>query len=145
MKAEVYECNAKAVVNLDDPDIVLDLHSTNGKPNSTRFDQFWDELQAYMDEINLAVDDQRYGDTLHLPFAISVHHLQVIGDRLREKHPGDCPPIPSLEWIRLQCWHSNQYTIRSLRYTEWFQVKFAVQVRQLHRSSLCKCSLTVSK
>ena len=57
MEAEVDERVAKAVVNLDDPEIVLNLHSTNGKPNSTRFAQFWAELQAYMDEINLAVDN----------------------------------------------------------------------------------------
>ena len=130
VEAEVDERVAKAVVNLDDPEIVLDLRSTNGKPNSTHFDQFWAELQAYLDEVNLAVDDRRHGDTLHLPFAISVRHLQeLISDRLHEKYPGDCPPIPSLEWIHLQFWPSNQYTIRALRYTGWFKVKFAIQVR----------------
>ena len=46
VEAEVDERVAKAVVNLDDPEIVLDLRSTNGKPNSTRFDQFWAELHA---------------------------------------------------------------------------------------------------
>ena len=134
VEAEVDERVAKAVVNLDDPEIVLDLRTTNRKPSSTHFDQFWAELQAYMDEIKHAVDDRRHGDTLHLPFAISVRHLQeVISGRLREKHPGDCPPIPSLEWIRLQFWPFNQYTIRALKHTGWFNVKFAVQVRQLHR------------
>ena len=134
VEAEVDERVAKAIVNLDDPEIVLDLCSMNGKPNSSHFHQFWAEPRAYLDEINLAVDDRRHGDTLHLPFAISVRHLQeLISDRLREKYSGDCPPIPSLEWIRLQFWPSNQYTIHSLKYTGRFEVKFAVQVRQLHR------------
>ena len=85
-EAEVDECVAKAIVNLDDPEIILDLRSTNGKPNSTRFDQFWAELKAYLDEINLAVDDRRHRDTLHLPFAISVCYLQeLITDRLCSK------------------------------------------------------------
>ena len=63
-----------------------------------------------------------------------MHHLQeLISDRLHEKHPGEYLPVPSLEWIRLQFWPSNQYTIRALRYTGRFEVKFAVQVLQLHR------------
>ena len=106
----------------------------NGKVKSSHFDAFWNELQVYLDEINLAVDERRHGDTLHLPFATSLRHLQeLISDRLRQKFPEDCPPIPSLEWIRLQFWLSNQYSARALRYTGRFNVKFAVQVRQLHR------------
>lgn len=103
VEAEVDERLAKTMVNLDDPEIVLDLRTINGKPNGTRFDQFWTELQAYLYEINLAVDDRWHGDTLQLPFAISVRHiLELISDRLRKKFPGNSPPIPSLEWIRLQ-------------------------------------------
>lgn len=58
VEAEVKERVAKAILNLDDPEIMLDLCRTNGKPNSTHFDQFWAERQAYLDEINLAVDDR---------------------------------------------------------------------------------------
>ena len=133
-EAEVDQCVAKAIVDLNDPEIVLDLRSMNGKVKSSHFDAFWNELQVYLDEINLAVDERRHGDTLHLPFATSLRHLQeLISDRLRQKFPEDCPPIPSLEWIRLQFWLSNQYSAHALRYSGQLNIKFAVQVRQLHR------------
>ena len=53
----------KAVVNLDDPEIVLDLRNTNGKPKliALTLIDFWAELQAYLDEVNLAGDDRRHG------------------------------------------------------------------------------------
>ena len=56
-EAQVDEWVAQAVVNLDDPELVLDLRRMNGKAQSSLFDAFWDELQAYLDEINLAVDE----------------------------------------------------------------------------------------
>ena len=106
----------------------------NGKAQSSLFDAFWDELQAYLDEINLAVDERRHGDTLHMAFATSLRHLQeIISDRLCQKFPQECRPIPSLEWIRLQFWPCNQYNAVALRYTGRFRVKFGMQVRQLHR------------
>lgn len=70
-----------------------------------------------------------------MPFAKSLRHLrQLISDRLKAKYPEDCPPLPCLEWIRLQFWPSNQYTKQALQYTGKFEVKFAVQVRQLNKS-----------
>lgn len=133
-EAQVDERVAQAVIDLDDPEIVLDLRQMNGKVQSSLFDVFWDELQAYLDEINLAVDERRHGDTLHMPFATSLRHLhELITDRLHQKFPDECPPVPSLEWLRLQFWPCKQYTAMALRYTGRFRVKFAVQVRQLHR------------
>lgn len=72
-----------------------------------------------------------------MPFAISVRHLQeIIVERLQRKFPDTMPPIPSLEWIRLQFWPSNSYyTNTALRYTRRFNVKFSVQVRQEHPDS----------
>lgn len=60
---------ARGVYNLE---VVLDLRSMDGKVQSSHFDAFWDEVQVYLDEINLAVDDRRHGDTLHMPFATSL-------------------------------------------------------------------------
>ena len=36
---------AKAILEMDDPDIILDLRQTNGHVESSRFDSFWKELQ----------------------------------------------------------------------------------------------------
>ena len=56
---------------MDEPEVLLDLRKLNGKPNSTVFDKFWEELSTYL-EVTPAVDDRRRGNTLHLPIAISV-------------------------------------------------------------------------
>ena len=80
--------------------IVRDLRRSNGKPNSTIFDTFWSELQTYLDEINPAIDERRQGETLHMPFAIPLRHLQeIVTERLQQKFPEVTPAIPSLEWI----------------------------------------------
>ena len=67
-----------------------------------------------------------------MPVAISVSHLrEVISSRLREKSIE--APIPSVERIRLQFWPRNPYATTGLRHTGRFDVKFAVQCRQLRR------------
>ena len=49
VEADVDKCVAKAVAAVNDPKIVLDLQSMNGKAQSASFDVFWDELQSYLD------------------------------------------------------------------------------------------------
>ena len=107
-EAAVDERVAKAVLQLDDPQIVMDLRRMNGKPNSTIFNTVLQELQLYLDETNLAVDERRHRDVLHMPLAILIRNLQeTIASRLNEKFPDAMPPVPSHEWIRMQFWPSN--------------------------------------
>ena len=69
-----------------------------------------------------------------MPIAISVNHLmEVISSRLKEKFPKDQVAIPSLESIRLQFWPRNPYAATALWYTGRFDVKYAVQCRQLRQ------------
>ncbi len=97
---------------------------------------FGRNFQLYLDEVTLAVDERRHGNTMHIPLAISIRNLQkIITARLKEKSPNFWPPIPSHEWLRLQFWPSNQYTDRAVCYTGRFKVKFGVQVRQLHKEN----------
>ena len=56
VEAEVDSRVAQAILKVNDPDIILDLREYNGKVNSSHFDKFWEELQAFFDEIPLAVD-----------------------------------------------------------------------------------------
>ena len=131
-QAQVDEHVARALLDLDDPEILLDLRRCNGKPNATLFNVFWQELQTFLDEIEPAVDERRHGDTLHMPFAVSIRHLRgIVEERLKQKFPDSTPAIRSIEWIRLQFWPSNQYTNRAIRYTGRFDIKFGVQIRQL--------------
>ena len=119
---------AKAILEMDDPDIILDLRQTNGHVESSRFYSFWKELQYYFDEITLPVDERRHGNTLHMPLAISVSNLcDIITARLQDK----CmPAVPSISWVRLQFWPANPYTEQAIRYTGLFNVKFGIQLRQ---------------
>ena len=126
---------AEEAFELDEPDILLDLRRLNGKPNAPAFDKFWEELSAYLEEISPAVNDRRHGSTLHMPIAISVGDLHdIISERLRTKFPEEEPSLPSVEWIRLQFAPRNPYSSNSLRHTGRFEVKFAVQIRQLRKS-----------
>ena len=104
----------------------------NGKPNSTVFERFWDEVSLYLEEITPACDDCRHGNTLHMPIAISVSNLRdIIEGRLSSKFPSEGIAIPSVEWIRLQFSLLNPYAANSIRNTGRFEVKFAVQKCQL--------------
>ena len=66
----------QAILDLDDPQIVLDLQELNGNPNSTRFDVFWDELAQYLEDTTMAVDERCHTSVMHMPIAISVRNLR---------------------------------------------------------------------
>ena len=55
------------------------------------FDKFLDELQAYFDEMTLAVSERRHGDALHMPLAISIRQLQEVIERLTKKFTDATP------------------------------------------------------
>ena len=127
---------AEVVFELDEPEILLDMRRLNGKPNSTVFERFWDELSFYLEEITPACDDRRHSSTLHMPIAISVSNLRdIIEGRLSSKFPSEDIAIPSVEWIRLQFSPRNPYAANSIRNTGRFEVKFAVQKCQLRKSN----------
>jgi len=71
----VDECIASALIDLDDPNIMLDLRELNRRVCSDKFDAFWCEVQAYLDKFNLAVDERQHSDILHMPIAVSICHL----------------------------------------------------------------------
>jgi len=127
----VNERIASALINLDDPNIMLDLRQLNGRVCSNKVDAFWSELQVYLDEFNLAVDERHHSDVLHMPIAISIRHLQeIISDRLTAKNmdSGEHSVIPLACY---QFWPRNHFSISALRYTGRFSVKFGVQLRKL--------------
>jgi len=111
---------AKAVVELQDPDIITDLRRNNGKVQSS-FEDFWSELQKYLDEIITPVNERRHGSTMYMPIAISVRDLrEIVTERLAKAFPGEAKPVPSEEWLRLQFWPRNPYAVSALRYTGRF-------------------------
>ena len=56
----------EALLTIEDPEIVHDLHRLNGWPKSGKFDAFWDELSVYIEELTPAVDDQWHSETPHV-------------------------------------------------------------------------------
>jgi hypothetical protein len=78
VEAEVDGRLAKFLLDMNDPDIVLDLRKLNGKPSLSKFDAFWLELHSYLEEIGLAVQERRHGDSMYMPVAMSVNHLREI-------------------------------------------------------------------
>ena len=100
IEAKIDKRVAQAVISINDPDIILDLKKANGNPKSTTFDTFWQEVQAHLDDITLAVDDRRHDETLHTPLAISVCHLcERIIKSLHNAYPQVMPAVSSEEWI----------------------------------------------
>lgn len=135
VEAAIDDWVAEVVLVTDDPEIIMDLRKLNGNPQSTKFNEFWSELASYLEETTLAVDERRHTDVLHMPLAISIHHIRdLISERLEKKFSGEKKPIPSLEWIRCQFWPKNPFSIFALHYTGCFQVKFGVQIRQMRKS-----------
>ena len=117
-EAEVEERVARALLDANETDLIPDLRKLNGKPNSSTFDTFWEEVAIYLDEINPAVDDRRHGEVCHMPVAISIRHLRdLISTRLKQKFPNTEFVIPSEEWVRLQFWPRNPYSNSALHYT----------------------------
>ena len=89
-EAAIDEWIAMCLLDMDDPDIVVDMRKLNGKPGSSKFDTFWLELSTYLEEVDPAVQERRHGETMYMPVAISVSHLrEVISSRLAEKFPED--------------------------------------------------------
>ena len=96
------------------------------------FDTFWVELDKYIEELGPAVHERRHGETMYMPIAISVANLrEIITARLEKKFPNGDVSIPSLEWIRLQFWPRNPYAATALHYTGRYNIKYAIQCRQL--------------
>lgn len=84
-------------LDTDDPDLIVDLRSLNGKTGNSKYDVFWDEMQRYFNEQVLAVQERRHGEHLYLPFAMSVCDLV---ETIKARVPSDTA-IPSNEWVRL--------------------------------------------
>ena len=135
-EAKIDERIAAALLDANDSNLIFDLRKLNGRPKSSIFDDFWKELETYLQEINPAVDERRHGEVCHMPIAISIRHLrEMILERLRQKNPDTTEQAtPSEEWIRLQFWPQNPYFSTALHHTGRFDVKYCVQSRQLRKS-----------
>ena len=71
---------AMCLLDMDDPDIILDKRKLNGKPGSSKFDTIWLKLSAYLQEVGPAVQERQHGGTMYMytPVVISVSHQREV-------------------------------------------------------------------
>lgn len=109
----------------DDAEILIDLRSNNKGTPKEQYQLFYDELQKFLAEQELAVHERRHGKELYMPFAISVQDLV---NQIIERLPTGTS-VPSTETVRLQfhpCYPNRKV---SERYNASIDVKFKVQTR----------------
>ena len=84
-------------------------------------------------ELYTTVNERRHGSTMYMPIAISFHDLrEIVSERL-----GEGKPVPSEDWLRLP---RNPYASNALRYTGRFQVKTYKHVAMVqHFIKVCLC------
>ncbi|EXX64701.1 hypothetical protein RirG_140310 [Rhizophagus irregularis DAOM 197198w] len=113
------------MMQLENPSIIVDLRANNGFKGK-KFDIFWDEMEAYFNEVDILIKMQ---------IAISIRNLRkIIIHRLEAKYDLPLPcniNIPSIEWIRLQFWPTNPTSTRAMHYNGQFNIKYQIQARQL--------------
>ena len=124
--AEISERLLDMLLDSDDTELIYDLRANNGRPSDSRFDPFWEELKRYLDEVS-AVHERRQDSTMYLPLAISVTDLIRI---IKERLP-DGSIVPSESTVRLQFWPTNAYAATALKYTGRYNVRYAIQQRQI--------------
>ena len=96
------------IIELKDPDIIADLRTLNSSTSRAKFDRFWSECEAILNEdIGVAVNDHRHTEITHLATAISIRDLW---ERVKQRLPTDTP-IPSQEWLRLQFWPKTKHAV----------------------------------
>ena len=119
LSEEEVDKRVQCYVEMEDPDIVMDLRSLHSGQGS-KYDVFWAECEKFLQEdIGLAVEERRHSSVTHLARAISVRDL-------REQVAARCPPstdIPCRSWISLQFWPKNAHAKSRVHYTGRFSVK----------------------
>ena len=124
-QATIDERTAEFLLESDDPEIILDYRSLNGKRDESKFDPFYQAVESYFEKQLLAVHERRHDEQLYLPLALSMEDLKrEVTKELQEE-----TPIPSTEMLRLQFHPANIYRKDSVRYTGRFNVKYTVQSR----------------
>ena len=124
------------ILDSDESNFLVDYHSGSGQLKDGDFQPFWDEVNKYMNEQELAVHERRHGETMFLPLAVSMTSLhRSICDRLEAGPHKGCKK-PSAELLRLQFQPSSPYINSAAKYTGRFNIRYAVQQRQIHGNNV---------
>ena len=120
------------LIILGDDEIVVEELTDRKGPGKTRFSIFWKAVEQVLEEIDTAADERRHDTTQHLSSFISIRDFRA---QVAERCP-EGTPVPSLEYVRLQFMPRNFHHKTSLQFSCQFNLKFAIQRRQLRKSNV---------
>ncbi|CAG8688872.1 22961_t:CDS:2, partial [Gigaspora rosea] len=105
----------RMMLELGDPEIITNMRINSGF-KGTKFDEFWDEIACYFEEILLSVQERCHDNMLYLPSFISVHDLREsiiehIENKYNEYPLSDKHLVPSDRWISYQFYNKHKIPI----------------------------------
>ncbi len=105
--------------------------------NATQFEEFWKACRKVLLP-NSATEERRHSDTVYASGAHSIPNLvkqatDILQKKIDDGEVDKIPPIPSLEWVRLQFVPNRADTAQSAKFTGRLMAKFAVQTRSLRK------------
>ena len=109
---------ARLFVEMEDPEIVLDLRSLN-TGQKTKYNCFWDEVEKFLQEdVGLAVEERRHSEIIYLKlFQLEISYSKLLLD-VHEVHLFHL----ILGW--LCSFAKNAHAQSGVHYTERFKVKY---------------------
>ncbi|KAL7550297.1 hypothetical protein ACHAWF_013536 [Thalassiosira exigua] len=107
---------------------------------STKFADFWMACKEVMLP-EARAEERRHSDTMYASRAHSIPNLvKLAKDALQRRVDGgklkEMPPIPSLEWVRLQFVPNCAHSAAAARFTGLLEMKRAVQSRTLRKEHI---------
>jgi len=116
-------------------------NSRGGKGiDATIYQHFWDCCREVLLP-DARVEERRHSDTMHASAAHSIPNLvKQVTDLLKQKVSSGkletMPPIPSVEWVRLQFIPNNTFSNIAAKFTGRLDVKRGVQSRTLRKEHM---------
>ncbi|KAL7538123.1 hypothetical protein ACHAXR_008302 [Thalassiosira sp. AJA248-18] len=124
-----------------DESLVTDGRVNNGRGgkgiNATQYEEFWKACREVLLP-NSATEERRHSDTVYASGAHSIPNLvkqatDILQKKVDDGEVDEIPPIPSLEWVRLQFVPNRADSAQSAKFTGRLMAKFAVQTRSLRK------------
>lgn len=116
-------------------------NSRGGKGiGSTMYDEFWNACREVLLPSS-SVEERRGSDIIYASAAHSIPNLvKLATDILKQKVDSNVldklPPIPSVQWVRLQFLPNQEYSKVAAQWTGRLQAKRAVQTRTLRKEHM---------
>jgi hypothetical protein len=118
-------------------ELFMDMRSSNSRGGrglgATNFEFFWEKCREIM-QTTSAAHERRGSDTLFASQVMSLRDLQnrameLLQTDIENRKHDAMPPIPALEWIRLQFSSNNEYCQAAAKMTGRLNIKRGIQTR----------------